>query len=94
METGLIIALVGVGGTLLAGTSSQLLAGFHSRRSWLREQRLELYLDALRRGTHLRQTRLDYHNEVSAMGGDVQIVPQDEVTIRIDLLAHHAVRRA
>jgi hypothetical protein len=94
VDVALIVALVGVGGTLVAGVLGQWLAGRQSLSAWLREQRLALYSDALRREAHLRSTRLAGRHDIAPTGGRVEIVPQDEVSIRMDLLAHPEVRRA
>ncbi|GIG38240.1 hypothetical protein [Cellulomonas phragmiteti] len=84
----------GVVGTLVAGVLGQWLAGRQSLNAWLREQRLALYSDALRREVHLRATRLADAYDVKPPGGHVEVVPQDEVSIRMDLLAHRDVREA
>ena len=70
------------------------MAGRQSLEGWLRDQRLTLYSDALRRESYLRSTKLVGNYEITPAGGRVEILPQDDVTIRMDLFAHSRVRKA
>lgn len=89
-----ILGLAGVGGTLVAGLVAPLVAASRAEASRLRDERVLLYIEALKHQADLRLKHLAGPEATLPPGGRVPLVPQDEVTSRMLLIAPRRVREA
>jgi len=91
VDTGALVGVAGVAGTLLSGLGGAYYADHRADARQLRRERLDLYVDALNHAAALRRRFLAGSAPV---GGPASLAPGDEVTAKMDLFAHRDVRAA
>lgn len=94
VDSATILGLAGVTGTLMAGLLAPLIAAHRAESSRLRDERVLLYIEALKHQADLRLQFFAGPLAPMPPGGRVPLAPQDEITSRVLLIAHRRVREA
>jgi hypothetical protein len=94
-----VVGLAGIAATLAGALGGPALAARRARDEWLRQQRVDLYREAMLHAhlmavgaAHATDETVDWHRYTR--GGAATLTPADEVSARMDLLAHTEVADA
>ena len=92
------VAALGVAGTITGIVLGPIITARQSQRTWLRQQRIELYSDALVHAETVERERwrliTRYDGETYAVGGLATPVAADLISARMELYGDAEVRTA
>lgn len=94
-----MIGLAGIAATVITALGVPFLAAQRAEKEWLRQQRVNLYQEAMLHA-HLLSVGAARATDDTVgwhryeRGGSAKLTPSDELTARMDLLAHQEVADA